>query len=454
MCCIFKRYKDLIERSFLQKSEYRKNLLKNIDHEFTEEQYNCRSKDGKKGVFTRERFFTIKNLVVIIMLLKTSYQRELDKFCKTLIGGDFNVREVTKGALSQARAKLNPWAFERLNEVSVQSFYEGAEYTIWEDMRILAVYGSRLRLPKSQSIIEEFGEHGFGPNADSKACMATCSLLYDVLNHITIDAQIGPYTESEKSLLDKHLPKLEQGDLLLADRGYPSLELMLKLGLKQVEFCFRMKENWWLDVKDFVESGEMEKIVEFEVPKKIQQLFNQEDRQSKIKCRLIKIELDNGEIEVLCTSLLDQKKYEYDQFEALYHVRWDVEEAFKLLKSRVEIEAFSGKTERSVYQDFHAKVLMMTLCAALAYPIEQKVKEEYKKERTGNKYDQQINKTSALSITKENLVQILLRGMHQKGIDCMDAIIENTRDIIRQGRHFERNKNPKRLYHTCYKPIA
>jgi len=163
------------------------------------------------------------------MLLKTSYQRELDKFCKTLIGGDFNVREVTKGALSQARAKLNPWAFQRLNEVSVQSFYEGAEYTVWEDMRILAVDGSRLRLPKSQSIIEEFGEHGFGPNADSMASMATCSLLYDVLNHITIDAQIGPYTEGEKSLLDKHLPKLEEGDLLLSDRGYPSQELMLIL---------------------------------------------------------------------------------------------------------------------------------------------------------------------------------------------------------------------------------
>lgn len=228
----------------------------------------------------------------------------------------------------------------------------------------------------------------------------------------------------------------------------------LKLLLKGVDFCFRMKKDWWLDVKDFVESGEIDKIVEFKVAKKIQQLFNQQDRQSKIKCRLIKIELDDGEIEVLCTSLLDDKKYEYDQFEALYHVRWDVEEAFKLLKSRVELEAFSGKTSRSVYQDFHAKVLMMTLCAALAYPIEQKVKEEYKKEKKGNKYDQQINKTSALSITKENLVQILLRGMHQKGIDCMDAIIENTRDIIRQGRHFERNKKPKRLYHTCYKPIA
>ena len=229
---------------------------------------------------------------------------------------------------------------------------------------------------------------------------------------------------------------------------------MLKLLLKGVEFCFRMKEDWWLDVKDFVESVEIDKIVEFKVPKKIQQLFNQEERRSKIKCRLIKVELDEGKIEVLCTSLLDEIKYEYNQFQALYHTRWDVEEGFKLLKSRIEIEAFSGKTARSEYQDFHAKVLMMTLCAALAYPIEQKVRKEYKKEKTGNKHDQQINRTSALWITKENLVQMLLKGMHQKSIDCMDHIIENTRDIIRYGRHFKRNKKPKRLHHTCYKPIA
>ena len=67
------------------------------------------------------------------------------------MGGEFNIREVTKGALTQARAKLNPWAFQRLNEVSVEAFYDGAEYLEWKGMRVLAVDGSNLKLPKSQS---------------------------------------------------------------------------------------------------------------------------------------------------------------------------------------------------------------------------------------------------------------------------------------------------------------
>ena len=60
--------------------------------------------------------------------MRTAYQRELDSFVKAVSDSDFSIREVTKSAFSQARAKLNPWAFKRLNEVAVNSFYDGAPY--------------------------------------------------------------------------------------------------------------------------------------------------------------------------------------------------------------------------------------------------------------------------------------------------------------------------------------
>jgi hypothetical protein len=58
---------------------------------------------------------------------------------------------------------------------------------------------------------------------------------------------------------------------------------------------------------------------------------------------------------VLCTSLTDCEKYKYKEFEELYHYRWNEEEAYKLLKNRIEIENFSGKTACSVKQDFLQK---------------------------------------------------------------------------------------------------
>ncbi|MBK8503208.1 MAG: IS4 family transposase [Saprospiraceae bacterium] len=247
---------------------------------------------------------------------------------------------------------------------------------------------------------QEFGKPGFGPNANSETSLATCSLLYDVLNHITIDAQIGPYTESERSLLDKHFAKIERGDLLLADHGYPGYELMLNLLDKGVEFCFRMNENWWKAIKSFNNSTDEDALVEFELPKKVGEQYGKEI----LTVRLIKVKFKDGKSIVLGTSLLDRKKYPHDQFRALYRVRWDIEETYKLLKSRIEIEAFSGRTARSVRQDFHTKVFMMNLCATLSYPIEERVKKEYHQEKTGNKYSQKMNNTNAISLTKDNLI--------------------------------------------------
>lgn len=283
-----------------------------------------------------------------MLKFKSSIQRELDRFYKEVSQNDFSIRQVTKGAFTQARAKLNPWAFQRLNEVAVSTFYDEAEYYVWHQMRLLAVDGTRLVLPNHPSVAEEFGVHQFGPKADSPRSLAIASLLYDPLNLLTIDSQIAPYVSSEGDLLMQHLDKVKAGDMLLLDRGYPSFWLLFLLKAKGIEFCVRLKENWWLKVKDFTQSNEKERIVTFPLPKKdrakLKDYPHMQD--TEITCRLIKVELENGEKEILCTSLTDCEKYPYSDFEQLYHYRWNEEEAYKLLKSRIELENFSGKQPR------------------------------------------------------------------------------------------------------------
>ena len=73
--------------------------------------------------------------------VKSSLQRELDSFYKEINGTDFNIRKITKGALTQARSKLNPAAFIELNDNVNNTFYSGAPYHVWKDMRILAADG-------------------------------------------------------------------------------------------------------------------------------------------------------------------------------------------------------------------------------------------------------------------------------------------------------------------------
>ena len=237
---------------------------------------------------------------------------------------------------------------------------------------------------------------------------------------------------------------------MLGNRGYPSAEMMYRLSNMDVEFCFRMKENGRLVVKSFRDSGKKEDVIQIIIPDKVVRKLNVSEEDREITCRLIRIELEGGEIEILCTSLLDSTKYEYDQFEALYHTRWRVEEAYKLLKSRIEIENFSGRTARSVYQYFYAKVFMMNLCATLSYPIEVKVRNEYQKEKNQNKYGQQINRTAAIAETKDNLVNLLIKRKYKKTIDIMDFLIEKSREIIRPNRKVPIKHLPKKRYHTIY----
>ena len=390
----------------------------------------------------------------MVLKFKSSIQRELDRFYKEVSQSDFNIREVTKGAFTQARAKLNPWAFTRLNEVAVNSFYEGAEYYEWHQMRLLAVDGTRLVLPNHPSVAQEFGVHQFGPKADSPRSLAMGSLLYDVLNLITVDSQIAPYASSERDLLMQHLDKINPGDLLLLDRGYPSFWLLFLLKAKGIEFCVRLKDDWWLKVKDFTESSDKERIVTFTLPKKDRNKLKDfpQMQDATIACRLIKVELENGEKEVLCTSLTDAQTYLYEEFEQLYHYRWNEEEAYKLLKSRIEMETFSGKTARAVKQDFHAKVFLMTLCAAYAHPIEEKVIEEYQADQN-RKYDQKINRTNAVANTMDILIPTFIRKKYKEALQAFDRIVEDTREIIRPGRSNPRNKKPKRLYSMNYKRL-
>jgi hypothetical protein len=390
------------------------------------------------------------------MLIKSSIQRELDKFYKEIQKGDFNIREVTKGALSQARSKLNPWAFIRLNEIAYTTFYSSTEVYTWHEHRVLAVDGTRMVLPNHPSIIAEFGQHEFGPHADSPRSLALGSMLYDVLNLVTLDAVIAPYSSSERELLTQHhLTKMLEGDLLLLDRGYPSILLMYQLKAKGIEFCMRMKEDWWLKVKELVKGTDKEQIIEFNLPQKDKKKLdaNNDFVHSPLSVRLMKIKLEDGTTEVLCTSLTDIEKYKYEEFESLYHYRWNEEEAYKLLKSRLELENFTGKTSRAVQQDFHAKVFLMNLCAIFAHPIEEKVQQESQDKKTKNKYEQKINRTNALSATQDILIGIFIRKTINKALNAFDNIVSKTREIIRPGRKKERKKRPKRNYSMNYKHL-
>ena len=195
-------------------------------------------------------------------------------------------------------------------------------------------------------------------------------------------------------------------------------------------------------------STEKERIVKFSLPKKDADKLGEYPHlvEQQISCRLIKVVLENGEIEILCSSLVNHIKYKREEFELLYHYRWNEEEAYKLLKSRIELEAFSGKMDKAVKQDFLAKVFLMTLTAAYAHPIEEKLRAEHQADKD-RKHPQKINKTSAVAMVMDMAIPMFIKRKFKQALKAFDQLIYLTREVVRPDRNNPRKKRPKKQYH-------
>jgi hypothetical protein len=115
----------------------------------------------------QKSYFKFQKLIFFDFELSKNHTKRTGLFFKLVEGAEFSVRKVTKSAFTQARAKMDPLLFKRLNKVASDTFYTQAKHNLWHNYRVLAIDGSRVALPNHRSIKEEFGEHSLGPKADS-----------------------------------------------------------------------------------------------------------------------------------------------------------------------------------------------------------------------------------------------------------------------------------------------
>lgn len=340
-----------------------------------------------------------------------------------------------------------------LNQVGITNFYKDAPWRSFQGLRLLAIDGSTAVLPNHPSITEEFETTNFGPYADSPRSVARTSVLYDVLNLTVLDGRIGRYNKSEREMAREHFDLAQPGkDLVVFDRGYPSLGLMFEMQARGIDYLIRMREDWWLEVRKMIADGSKDKEVIFTLPANEKALLNKYNKtDNKIKCRLVCIQLENGGTEVLCTSIINKKILPYDCFAELYHFRWNIEEGYKLFKCRLQLEAFSGKTALAVKQDFFVKIFTMTTTAVLAFPVDEKLKAST--EPNNRKHPNKVNRTNALSMFKEIVAKVFIDKIIYGAMEAFDKIIEATTEIVRPNRKFERKKLKKKPPSMNYKQL-
>jgi len=395
--------------------------------------------------FTRQRCLPFVTMVLFLLnLVKRPLQDELDQFFNLESEAVVAEARVTKSAFSQARKKLKAEAFIELNMLQVDYFYAHFAYQTWSGFRLLAVDGSTTQLLETADIVAHFGRWGSIP-------LARVSQMFDVLNEVTVAALIGPKHQGEREYAARHFALLSSSDLVLLDRGYPAFWLFALILAQGAHVCARMPVGVWNEVDQFVASGVREQVLDLYPGALAKQECQTRNLSTQpLRVRLVRIELDSGEVEVLITSLLDSERYPYALFKELYHQRWPVEEEYKLLKLRVEVENWSGKSSLAVYQDFHAKVFTTNLAAILAQPAQQEVVQQSPPKR----YIYQVNFAHLLSKMKDTVVFLLRGTMIEDILASLWQIMLRIVEPIRPGRSYPRKKTGRfRRFSMNYKPL-
>jgi hypothetical protein len=388
--------------------------------------------------FTRNRILTLPHLVCCLMnYRKGTILDELGQFYKALLGPD-TPPQVTPAAFCKARQKLKFQAFPELNQVAVAAFGSHFALRRWHGFRVLAVDGSTGRLPNEEDIVKVFG----GP-VDANGPMARYSRLFDVLNKIIVVADIEPYAVGERELASPYLYAAVADDLLVYDRGYPAFWLFAQHRDMERHFCARASLSFCSEVETFVASGLDSAVVTLSPSAEAKRQCAEYNLSSEpVTVRMIRVELNSGETEVLITSLLDEAAYPTGWFKKLYHLRWGVEGEYEREKCRIEIENCSGKSPLVVYQDFHAKILALNLTSMLAW-VAQAVADRLYRDR---QHPYQINFANALTQMKNDLVRWLLGTDPWKTLCYLLTEMAKAVEPVRPDRSYPRNMPAQKLH--------
>ncbi len=438
-------------------------LRKKINSKTIIEKY----KIGMKS-FTRKTKMNFADMTLFMMnMVSKTMQREINDFIKNVKKKEMSY---SKSAVSKARVKISPELFKELNDGFVQDIYEDKEEVkLYRGFRIFGVDGSRLELPnmtipkdkkQSETLKEIYGQ--VSDHNGKYAVMPRVSIMHDLENNIVVDGILNSLHASEGFMAIEHLEHLlklnknikqEYKDLVIYDRGYPSMGLIAYHYKNNIDFIMRVNSKSFGAVQQFKRSKKSDEIIELEVTHsilsnmskethhpKIKQLRNKLKVRDKLKVRAIKVVLANGEIEVLLTSLLLQNEFKTKDFKEFYFKRWGVEISYDILKNIFNIENFTGLTQIAINQDFFATILTNNICALVMSDVMEEKVSIYnnKKER---KYLYQLNRNFSIGCMKDTLVSMLMKNARIEKIYQLieDEIISNLVPI-KPDRSFDRKR--------------
>lgn len=401
----------------------------------------CRS--DKDNVFVRNRKMPLNDLLLTMINRKgLTLALELRNYMKTAHPG----RNISKPGYLKQRMKLNPEAFRDLYHYHNQNFYSEPGFSTFHGYLILAADGSDINVPTTKETLEMYGtasRKGTKPQAQ-----IGLGCIYDVMNRMILESDCNKVKFDEMRLAEQQIARIpetignNQPFILIMDRGYPSTPAFIHMMDNGIKFIARLKTTDYK--KEQQELMEEDSIVSIKLDKsRIRHYEGTSDGErmkelGMIKLRMIKISLENGTTEILATNLL-QSEFDTAEISELYRMRWGIETAYETLKSRLQLENFTGTKPQLLLQDIYSTIYVSNLAEDIIRDVEQELDEK----ESHKKHKMAVNQTLSIGILKNDLIYIFLENNPEKKEALFQALYDDISQNlvpIRPDRHYHRTK--------------
>lgn len=274
------------------------------------------------------------------------------------------------GAYCKARQRLPERVLQRLMQQTGQLSAETPAAWSWHGRDVKVVDGSTASMPDTPA-----NQQAYPQSKSQKAGLGFPILRFVVLFSLAIgtvlEAAIGPYKgkqTSETALFRALHDRLEEYDVLLADRFYCSYFDIALLSERRVDIVMRLHQSRRADFRLGRRLGRYDHIVTWTKPKQRPAWLDQETYErlpATLTMRELKVTVSSKTSRsrsiIVVTSLLDADQFPKDDVADLYRARWQAELNLRSLKTTLQMDVLRGKSPAMVRKEIWMHLLVYNL---------------------------------------------------------------------------------------------
>lgn len=390
--------------------------------------------------FTRKRKLPVETLIhFIIQMQSKSVNSELCEYFTNLDSLP------TASALCQQRDKLDISAFQRIMHLFVNAF---DDYKTWKGYHVLACDGSDVNIAYDEKDVDTKRQNG----NNKPFSQLHINGLYDCINHVFWDTSIDTATKTREcaalmEMIMKH--DYPANSIITADRGYEKYNLIACCIENNQKFLIRTKDiNVYSSILSNLNLPDEE--FDLDVTKILTRKQTKETKANKQKytfisnksdfnyfgtkdfyemnLRVVRFKITDDTYECLVTNLT-RDEFDLNELKKMYHMRWDIETAFKVLKYIIGMTSFHSKKRIFIQQEIYAAILLHCLTNIITERIE--IEQSNKK-----KHNYKANLSTAVTN---------MRLWLRKLINTVELVerIKKYLAPVRPDRKYQRNMKPK-----------